>query len=260
MDDRRARDAIVTATSPSTRQLLAHVGTILDRNGNTDLIGIWSPRRRDWPDEIRPNGRTFRVVWCETPLAAREAVVDTISEDTGLVIVTSLDEKALGTDLVARMARRRLQTIDPWQILKDAFHAKSFDPRLDGKRWFAETLLELAPPEGYPPVSGGLLDRETVWRHLLEKGIGLTPGPPAVSDLLKWTMREEGPSRFSGLRDEAKEGIADYVAEVAEPAGLLIMSDMLLRPCPSAWLSECSMNNEARRAATSPPRAPGWSP
>ena len=214
----------MTATSPSAQQLTAHVDMILERHSDAKIVGIRSPSRRDWPAEVRHDGQAFRVVWCETPLAAREAVIDSASETEGLVLVTALDEKALGTDLVARMARRRLETVDPWQIVEELFHAQSFDPRLDGKRWIAETLLELAPADGFSPVSGGLLDAETVWHHLLELAIGLTPARPGVSDLLGWTTGEDGPRRYGQLSRVVQDGIAEYLSETAGHAGSLIMA------------------------------------
>jgi hypothetical protein len=51
------------------------------------------------------------------------------TSDGGLVVVTSPDETALGVDLAARFARRRLLQANSWQMARMAFQAHAVDPR-----------------------------------------------------------------------------------------------------------------------------------
>jgi hypothetical protein len=52
------------------------------------------------------------------------------------------------------------------------------------------------PIEGYPPVSGGFLDAETVWSMLLSRGIGLTADRPDLLAILKWSSDVENVRRY----------------------------------------------------------------
>src|SRR5205814_1198513 len=76
------------------------------------------------------------------------------SEDDGhrLMLITTLSESDLGEDVVARLARRRLAPIDPWEGAVRLFQASKADPRLRRDGWMANALIESAPPNGYPAV------------------------------------------------------------------------------------------------------------
>ena len=214
----------MSVRAPSTQQIGAQIEDVLHRNPRARLIGIRSPIRRPWPERIERNGANFRLIWCESGLELRERLAEfEETSDGGLVVVTSLDETALGDDLAARFARGRLLQANSWQMVRTAFQAHAVDPRLSGQDWIAELLLDHAPPGGYPPVAGGMLDADTAWRHLLERGIGLTDARPDVGSLLRWTLDGANLGRFAVLPEAMRERIAARLMEVAGPAGGLVV-------------------------------------
>ncbi len=62
--------------------------------------------------------------------------------------------------------------------------------------------MDWVPKEGYPSVSGGFLDAETVWSILLVRGIGLTDEQPDLLALLKWSINAENVARFREAKSE----------------------------------------------------------
>jgi hypothetical protein len=156
-------------------------------------------------------------------LAARAALLDAeAEEECGIVLLTPADGAELGDDLVARLAGARLYQVANWQLVRDAFGARQIDPRLAASGWVADLLLELASPEGYPPVAGEFLDAETAWRHLLARALGLAMARPDPETLLRWTTERDSLTRVSALPEPAREGIFDWLADVSGPAGALI--------------------------------------
>jgi hypothetical protein len=88
----------------------------------------------------------------------------------------------------------------------------------------ADVLLDNAPPGGYPPVAGGVLDAETAWRHLLDHTLGLVEARPDAELLLQWTIGDGSIGRFSRLSSSLAEEIATWLTDVSSAAGSLIVS------------------------------------
>ena len=136
--------------------------------------------RRPWPEFIERRGRQFRIAWCESVLDVREALAE-IEEaaDARLLLITNLEDSALGADVVARFPRGRLVATSRWDALRAAFSARDLDPRLRGQDWLSDLLLERPPVAGCPPVPGGVLDLDSAWRFCLEHAVGLPPPRPS---------------------------------------------------------------------------------
>jgi hypothetical protein len=170
------------------------------------------------------DGRNFRLRWCESPLEARQLLIDESSSSDGLVLLTPLSDEDIGTDVLSTFPRGRLIAVDSSEMLCAAFQARHMDFRLRNKAWMADLLLDHAPPGGYPPVAGGVLDAETAWRHLLDHTLGLSEARPDAESLLQWTIEDGTIDRFSRLPANLKEEIAAWLAEVSGAAGSLIVS------------------------------------
>ena len=211
----------MTLLAPTTAQIRAQVEAILRHDPRVRALGIRSPTRQPWPERIECVGRSFDVVWCESPLAAREALCGG-DGDAGLVLLTGLSPDALGDDVVARLAKARLLTVESWEMVREAFQARNVDPRIAGKPWLAEMLLEHAHRGPYPPVPGGLLDADTAWANLLDRALGLTVARPDAEALLRWCIGEGALSRFAALPPMARAGVAAWLSDVAGPAGGLV--------------------------------------
>ena len=148
-------------------------------------VGIQSPGRYAG-DRLRRDGAdAYRIEQCDSPLAARIALLDDEQGATVTVLVTALTDQDLGDDVLVRLAGRRLYPLDPWQIVKELFQAHAVDPRLRGQGWIADRLLELATAAGVPAAAGGYLDAEVVWPMLLQRLLGLEGDRPDLPLLLR---------------------------------------------------------------------------
>src|SRR5262249_1058441 len=146
--------------------------------------------------------------WCESPLAARQYLSAVESRELeGVVLLTSLSERELGGDVIARLSRGRVFQIESWDMVSQLFQAREVDSRLAGQNWMASLLLENVPPGGYVPVPGGFLDLDTAWSQTLRSSLGLETGRPDVLTLLRWTMSTENVARYAGLSEAARQHV-----------------------------------------------------
>ena len=71
-------------------------------------IGIQTPGRYAG-ERLRADGHEkYRIEQCDSPLAARVALIDEEPGVTMTVLVTGLSESELGEDVMVRLAKRRL--------------------------------------------------------------------------------------------------------------------------------------------------------
>ena len=164
-------------TAPTPAQVAAQVAMVRRQRPEDRVIGVHTPGGWLGGATLTVDGETCNVVYCSSGLQVREALVS-LGEGTEplLVVITPLDEAQLELDVLARLAGRQLYRIDHWQMVRDLFHAREVDPRLPSQAWLAEALLQHVPQEGYPPVASGVLDAETVWKHLLTQCLALPDG------------------------------------------------------------------------------------
>ncbi|KAA0570332.1 BREX-2 system phosphatase PglZ [Azospirillum sp. Sh1] len=221
MENRQEGQAPVTLLAPTTAQIRAQVEAVVRHDPQVRALGIRSPNRQAWPERLDCAGRAFTLVWCESSLAARQALTER-DGDTGVVLLTNLSSEMLGDDVVARLAKARLLTVEAWEMVREAFQARNIDPRISGKPWLAELLLEHAHRGPYPPVPGGLLDADTAWANLLDRLLGLPFARPDAEALLRWSISDGALARFTSLPPTARSGIASWLSEAAGPAGSLV--------------------------------------
>lgn len=62
-----------------------------------------------------------------------------------LVVLTDREEAELGPDLLAKVHRQRVNAVDTWDVVREAFGASAFDHRLFEENWAAESLLDATP-------------------------------------------------------------------------------------------------------------------
>src|ERR1700730_18353815 len=103
----------------SLSQIRAQVTNVLRKAPEAQVIGIRTVNGWKGTADIRVNDRDYRVIHCVSELQMREALLNASSAKEAVVIVPNLEEGDLGQVLVARLARRRLHSIDGWTILKD---------------------------------------------------------------------------------------------------------------------------------------------
>lgn len=203
------------------------------------FLGVRGESAGEAPTDLEVDGDLWRVVAVRSPLQARKAIVD--AGDSGrALLVTPLTESELGLEVVARFGLRRLESLQPWQIVRELFQAQRLDPRVVRESWMAEVLLAHEPADGYPPAPSGLLDLDAAWKALLPQ-LGIGNARPGALDLLQASAAGGFQARWNGanqaLRTGAKKRFAmtagvvgEYVAAVLErghgddlvPLGLLL--------------------------------------
>lgn len=204
--------------------LVGEVRADAEKRGETvRALGI--PSRVPWtgPRHLGQGAAPIAVVWCPSPLAVREALVEAEADAAPggvTVVVTDRDERELGADALARLARQRLLRVDPWKLALDRFGARNLDPRLSRHAWMADALLEGSEVRR---VASGLLDADTAWGVVLGTRFGL----PA------WALDPEGLLRLA----QEPAGLARYrAAPPPERAAALEYVERTVGPLARAWL------------------------
>jgi len=209
---------------PTSNQIAAQVAAVLARDPQARCIAIRSPTRDDWPESLSVGNRSFRLRWCPSSLAARQALIQLDEpQSDGIVLLTHLGDAALGCDMIARLARGRVFQVERWDMVRQVFQANEIDSRLAAQGWMAQALLEYLPATGYPPVAGGFLDLETAWKQVLNGSLALPEARPDLVSLLRWTMTPDRVERFARLAATAQPQIVAWLAGCAGPVGELVM-------------------------------------
>ncbi|MEK9522043.1 BREX-2 system phosphatase PglZ [Streptomyces venezuelae] len=218
----------------------APLADALGGRGRHRVVLLRSAPQWEGPTElVWGEGRSARVAAAPSPLAVHELVLDHLAEGTAgpsvLVVLTDREQNELDPAILARAHRQRIDTVDSWDVVRDAFGAQQVDPRLKDDNWAAEALLEAAPPAGWPRIGGGLLSRSTALKALALRRLRLgsyqdehEPGPrdhTAATDgvdthaLLGWSLTATGPEQFLELRGPERAGLVLFLGE-QDQAGL----------------------------------------
>jgi hypothetical protein len=209
--------------SPTFNQIRAKVLAVRRKVQGARFFGIRSSVRYTG-ERMRQDGvDVYRIEQCDSPLAARIALLDEEPGATATVLITSLPDQDIGDDVLVRLAKRQFYEINPWEIVKELFQAQAVDPRLRAHKWIADCLLDLAPTAGLAPTPSGYLDAEAVWPLLLQRLIGLEGERPDLSLLLKWSSAAENVSRFRRLPEESRRAVEDWFTAVIGPAALSVL-------------------------------------
>lgn len=212
----------MTMAAPTFSQIRAQVAAIRQKVPQARVIGIRAAGK--WTGErLKQEGQeTFQIEQCDSPLQMRMA----LQEDDGVavkILITGLDERDLGDDILVRLTKRRLFPMDRWQIVKALFQAREIDPRVTRHGWIAEALLDAVPAGGFPPAPGGFLDAETVWPILLGRQIGLAGDRPDLLALLKWSIDAGQVERFRSTPEPFRQAAIEWIAYQAGPAAEAVL-------------------------------------
>jgi len=214
--------------SPTLGQIAAQVDAVLRHDPGAVVMGIRAQVQGQWPDQLALQERAFKLVWCPSPISVRQALLECeeIHDQSGMVILTPVDDANLGYDVLARLARGRVFAVDSWDMLRNVFQARELDSRLAAWPWLAEVLLANLPAEGYPPTPGGFLDVHSAWAHGLRIVLCLSAGESSRIDLeavLKWSLDAEKVHRYAILPELAKRQITAWLNETLGGAGRLAL-------------------------------------
>ncbi|MFJ9030267.1 BREX-2 system phosphatase PglZ [Streptomyces sp. NPDC102274] len=185
------------------------------------------PAEHGWDD-----GLSARVAAAPSPLAVHELLLGHLSDTaTGpalLVVLTDREQNELDPAILARAHKKRVDTVDSWDVVRDAFGAHQVDQRLRDDKWAAEALLDAAPPRGgWPRLGGGILSRGTALSALALRRMRLgsyqdeaaRQDHTAAADrldthaLLGWSLLPGRPERLLALRGPERAGLAEFLGE-----------------------------------------------
>ncbi|MFE0422007.1 BREX-2 system phosphatase PglZ, partial [Streptomyces sp. NPDC058953] len=204
--------------------------------GRRRVVLLRSAPQWDGPGEPAwGEGRTAGVAAAPSPLAVHELVLDHLAGrrpgPAVLVVLTDREQNELDPAITARVHKQRIDMVDSWDVVREAFGARQIDPRLKDVNWAAEALLDATPPGGWPPVPGGWLSQQYALTVLARRRLRL--GRYDTEDgtrhhgedrldaqtLLHWSTRPGAPERLLGLRGPERAGLTAFLGE-EDQAGL----------------------------------------
>ncbi|MGY5071926.1 BREX-2 system phosphatase PglZ [Streptomyces griseus] len=252
----------VTSTSAIARLNVATITQYLSSQTSLTSSLTGAGRRRavllrsapQWDGPAEPvwgEGRTVRISTAPSPLAVHELLLDHLGEPLGdktepttaessvgpavLVILTDREQSELDPAILARVHKKRIDTLDSWDVVREAFGAEQVDTRLRQDNWAAEALLDATPPGGWPPLAGGVLSRRKalsalalrrlrLGRYDTESGgtvdrVRRTDDALDTHALLSWSLSPSGQARLLELRGPERAGLRQFLGE-EDQAGL----------------------------------------
>ena len=189
----------------SPQQLRTIVEDKWQRDQEAIAVGLHVTTSWVGPSEVEFDFGKAQVVRADTVFRVREALRDAERDKGRVILLTKLQQTDLGHDVVARLARSRLFAIDHWASLCALFKAKELDRSICDPA-IAQALIEYAPPDGYPPVSAGILDGGTVWRAISRHVFDMGESEPDLVSLLLWATTRSASTpileRLTGTQDQ----------------------------------------------------------
>ncbi|MFE9386654.1 BREX-2 system phosphatase PglZ [Streptomyces sp. NPDC007025] len=219
--------------------------------GNDKRRAVLLRAAPEWPGPPQPawgEGCTARIAVALSPLAVHELVLSHLAgspedEDGGpavLVVLTDREQSELDASIVARTHKKRVNTVDGWDVVREAFGAEQLETRLKDATWAAEALLDATPPGGWPPHPGSVLSRRTALSALALRRLRLgrydseagsahrapVSDPLDIHTLLGWSLAPGGPERLLDLRAPERDGLTEFLGEEGQagPAGQALLA------------------------------------
>lgn len=205
----------------SSNQIRSLVEDKWQRDGEALAVGLHVSSSMKGPTEVEFEFGKAKVVQADTVFEIREALLAAEREQRRLVLLTGLQQKDLGLDVVARLVRSRLFAVDHWASLSSLFKAKELDHSVLDPA-IAQALMDFAPADGYPPVSAGILDAGTAWRAICRHVFDMGESEPDLVSLLLWASSDKGPKRYqhageaicSSLRQRLLHNLGDAAESI----------------------------------------------
>jgi len=234
--------SVDTAIRAFEQAVLFRVETQLSKLGGTTVIGFGCPSRFRWGGDpvVTIAGREVRLQVCPSVLAVLAALVGHAAEpategDTEhdiehdieratvpdvLVILTPVEEKDLGPDVLARLHRHRLIEASRQTLLQDLAGGRLLDPDLVTTNWLSDALVDHFSRTGADQRDRVVpLTRQDGVDVLLQAALGLDPSALDASTALTQGLNTRG----AGLRRATDPVLLRHlINEVQERWGHLV--------------------------------------
>lgn len=150
------------------------------RDPNAHVFAVSATGYEGKPTLVLDDGARVQVHWCASVLEFRERL--TAPQDELIVLVTPREEREIGEDAIAAVARQRLERVEVWEPVKALFKAGSLSPKVASERWLPDALLRHAPSRGYAPAPNGAVTFDHALAALSGAVLGVSH--PAATELL----------------------------------------------------------------------------
>lgn len=131
----------------SANQIRSIIEDKWQRDSEALAVGLHVSSSMKGPTEVEFEFGKSKVVRADTVFAVREALLAAEREQQRLVLLTGLQQKDLGLDVVDRLARSRLFAVDHWASLSSLFKAKELDRSILDPA-IAQALMDFASADG----------------------------------------------------------------------------------------------------------------
>lgn len=229
----------IQLTSATITQYLSSQSSLADSlrdTGKRRAVLLRSTADWDGPAELAwGDGLHAQIAAAPSPLAVHELILAHLAGravgPAVLVVLTDREQIELDPAILARAHKQRIEIIDSWDVVREAFGAAQIDPRLKDSNWAAEALLDATPPGGWPALGGGVLSRRGALTALALRRLrlgrydddrasaGTADDRLDVHTLLGWSLVGGGPERLLKLRGPERAGLTSFLGE-DDQAGL----------------------------------------
>ena len=204
--------------------------------------------RANWSGgELVCSGQTFEVHQIRSVLEFHDRLLDAEDRNVSIVCLTELDQSELGLDLLSRLYRRRLHSVDPWTAVRNRFQAQEVEAKLIPLNHLAKTLIDFEPAAGYSKVKGRVLTADKVWSCVFAYALGMPPDYLDPLSLLQWSSRDT--SLYRNAPEELKSSAKQRIIEVCGAVGRAVMAcidDGRTSPLAVGLALRCVFGEEGR--------------
>ncbi len=201
----------MTRNTLTAGQIQAQVSAIRKRTrSGARAFALKAPQGWLGTDRMEIDGLEHLVMTCGSELEMREALLRAGREERPAVLLCSIGSDQLGDDVLARLAKHRVFAPQAGEILAELFSARVIDPRVLSTKPLVEDLLDRAPPTGYRPAAGGVLDLHQAWAALVQELLGAALDGPSLSQMLEWSMDTKKVAILASLDPQLKQAFVDW--------------------------------------------------
>lgn len=213
--------------SPTPPVIRAQIQKIETKYPEASVMGFRSDAPWKGPEHLRIGEHEYCIAQCDSVLQLRERLLRAEQAGERLAVITPLEDREVGLDVVARFARRRFFRLHVWDLVRDLYGIRAIDPRIVKKPRLGRALIEDVAAEDRPPLPSGTLDVETAWGLVLHARYALDGPRPDVATLLRWSQNDAGVRRFVQEPEDVRADVRSWLMECAGKAGIAMLSALL---------------------------------